>query len=101
MAKIKTYYIDEIAKLTQAKLERASKVHETVNAYCIFIEGDHYHILLPHYQSEAEEDRRIREILNVLVSNPEACKAFAKIIVPPYRFFERQEKKQKRNLPKS
>ena len=47
MAKIKKIYIDDIAALTQAMLERASKKHKSITAYCIFVEGDHFHVLKP------------------------------------------------------
>ena len=96
MAKIQNFQIDDIANLTQAMLERASKKHKSVNAYCIFVEGDHYHLLVPTYENEAEEMKEIRRIINVFVENPDACKAFAKIIVPPARFHERQAKKARK-----
>lgn len=97
MAEIKKIYIDDIANLTQAMLERASKKHKSVNAYCIFIEGDHYHFLIPTYESKKEERKETRRIMNALLTDPEACEAFAKIVVPPARYFERQAKKQKQN----
>lgn len=93
MAKIKKILIDDIAKLTQAMLERASKKHKSVNAYCIFIEGDHYHVLAPHYESKEEETRVTRKMMDVLISNKEICDAFAKFVMPPARYFEREEKK--------
>lgn len=93
MAEIKKIYIDDIAELTQAMLERASSKHKSVNAYCIFVEGDHYHMLIPTYESEAEERKETRRMMHALLSNPEACKAFAKIVVPPARYFEREAKK--------
>lgn len=93
MAELKKIYIHDIAQQTQAMLERASKKHKSVNAYCIFVEGDHFHIILPEYENEAEEQKETRRIMTALIQNPEACKAFAKIVVPPARYFEREEKK--------
>ena len=56
MAKqLKKIYITDIAKMTQAMVERASKKHKSIIAYCIFIEGDHWHALTPEYESEREE----------------------------------------------
>ncbi len=97
MAEIKKIYIDDIAKMTQAMLERACKKHKSIKAYCVFVEGDHYHVLIPTYKSEAEERKETRRMMGVFLSDPEACKAFAKIVVPPARYFEREEKKQRRN----
>ena len=101
MAKIKKILIDDIAKLTQAMLERASKKHKSVNAYCIFVEGDHYHVLAPHYESEEEETRVTRKMMDVLISNKEICDAFAKFVMPPARYFEREEKKAAKAARKS
>ena len=84
MAKLQKIYIDDIANLTQTMLERASKKHKSVNAYCIFVEGDHYHALIPEYESAKEKEKEIQ--------NPEICDAFAKFVVPPARFHERNAK---------
>lgn len=101
MAKIKKILIDDIAKLTQAMLERASKKHKSVNAYCIFTEGDHYHVLAPLYKSKAEETRMTRKMMDVLISNKEICDAFAKFVLPPARYFEREAKKAAKVVRKS
>ena len=93
MAKIKKILIDDIAKMTQAMLERASKKHKSVNAYCIFVEGAHYHVLAPQYESKEEETRKTRIMMDVLISNKEICDAFAKFVLPPARYFEREAKK--------
>lgn len=93
MAKIKKIYIDDIAKMTQAMLERASKKHKSINAYCIFVEGDYYHVLTPHYESKEAETRMTRKMMDVLISNKEICDAFAKFVMPPARYFEREAKK--------
>lgn len=96
MAEIKKIYIDDIAKKTQAMLQRAVKKHKSVNAYCIFVEGDYYHVLVPTYVNEDEEQKAIRKMIDAFISCPEGCKAFAKIVIPPARYFERQEKKQRK-----
>ena len=101
MAKIKEFLIDKIANMTQAMLERASKKHKSVNAYCIFVEGDYYHVLAPHYESEEEETRVTRKMMDVLISNKEICDAFAKFVMPPARYFEREEKKAAKAARKS
>ena len=101
MAKIKKILIDDIAKLTQAMLERASKKHKSVNAYCIFVEGDYYHVLTPHYESKEAETRMTRKMMAVLIQNKEICDAFAKFVMPPARYFEREEKKAAKAARKS
>ena len=93
MAKLKKIYIDEIAAQTQAMLERASKKHKSITAYCLFLEGDHYHVLLPEYESPKEEEKAIRNIMEILLQRPEICKEFAKFVCPPARYFEREAKK--------
>ena len=94
MAKqLKKIYINDIAKMTQAMLERASKKHKSIIAYCIFIEGDHYHALIPEYENEKEEMYAIRRLSNILVNNPEICKSFAQFVVPSARYHEREAKK--------
>ena len=93
MAEIKKFYIDDIAQLTQAMLERASKKHKSVNAYCIFVEGDHYHALIPEYESEKEKMKCTRQLMDILVQRPDICSAFAQFVVPPARFHEREAKK--------
>ncbi len=98
MAKLKKIYIDDIADLTQTMLERASKKHTSVNAYCIFVEGDHYHALIPEYESEKEKEKEIRRLMDILVQNPDICDAFAKFVVPPARFHEREAKKKRLSL---
>ena len=101
MAKIKEFLIDKIANMTQAMLERASKKHKSGNAYCIFVEGDYYHVHAPHYESEEEETRVTRKMMDVLISNKEICDAFAKFVMPPVRYFEREEKKAAKAARKS
>ena len=93
MAKLQKIYIDGIANLTQAMLERAAKKHKSVNAYCIFVEGDHFHALIPEYENEKEKEKETRKLMNILVQRPDICDAFAKFVVPPARFHERQAKK--------
>lgn len=93
MATIKKFYIDDIARQTQEMLERASQKHKSVNGFCIFIEGDHYHVIIPEYESEQEEDKQTRRLMKVLLDNPKICRAFAQFVVPPARFFEREAKK--------
>ena len=93
MKKTEKIFIDNIAHLTQAMLERASEKHKSVNAYCIFTEGDHYHVLIPQYESEEEETRMTRKMMDVLINNKEICDAFAKFVMPPARYFEREAKK--------
>jgi hypothetical protein len=97
MAKIQKIYIDDIAKLTQAMLERASKKHKSINAYCIFVEGDHYHVLIPKYESEKEKMKMNRQLMNILIQQPDICNAFAQFVVPPARYLEREEKKNRNN----
>ncbi len=101
MAKIKKILIDDIAKLTQAMLERASKKHKSINAYCFFMEGDHYHVLTPHYESKEAETRMTRKMMDVLIQNKEICDAFAKFVMPPARYFEREAKKAAKAARKS
>lgn len=98
MAKIEKFYIDEIAQVTKATLNHASKKHKSINAYCIFVEGDHFHILMPAYKNEAEEQKGVQKMISALVAAPEACKAFAKFVVPTARYFERKEKKNKQAI---
>lgn len=93
MAKLKKIYIDDIAKLTQAMLERASKKHKSVNAYCIFVEGDHFHALVPEYENEKEKEKEIRKLMEILIQHSDICDAFAQFVVPPARFHEREAKK--------
>jgi len=93
MAEIKKFYIDDIAQLTQTMLERASKKHKSINAYCIFVEGDHFHVLIPEYESEKEKMKCTRQLMDILVQRPDICSAFAQFVVPPARFHERQAKK--------
>jgi hypothetical protein len=98
MAKLQKIYIDDIAEMTQTMLERASKKHKSINAYCIFVEGNHYHALIPEYENEKEKEKQIRKLMDILVQNPAICDAFAKFVVPPARFHERQAKKKLRQL---
>lgn len=95
MVEFKKYYIDDIATLTKAMIEGASKKHKSFNAYCIFVEGDRYHMIVPTYESGAQERKETRRMMSALLADPEACEAFAKIVVPPARYFERQAKKQR------
>ena len=101
MAKIKKILIDDIANMTQAMLERAIKKHKSINAYCIFVEGDYYHVLTPHYESKEAETRMTRKMMDVLIQNKEICDAFAKFVMPPARYFEREEKKAAKAARKS
>ena len=101
MAKIKKILIDDIANMTQAMLERAIKKHKSINAYCIFVEGDYYHVLTPHYESKEEETRVTRKMMDVLIQNKEICDAFAKFVMPPARYYERKEKKATKAARKS
>ena len=95
MAKeLKKIYIDDIAAQTQTMLVRASKRHKSINAYCIFVEGDHFHVILPEYESEKEKKKATRLLMDVLVENKHICDAFAQFVVPPARYFERQARKQ-------
>ena len=95
MAKeLKKIYIDDIAKQTQAMLERASKKHKSINAYCIFVEGDHYHALTPEYESEKERMKATRKLMNVLIERPDICDKFAEFVMAPARYHERQAKKK-------
>ena len=99
MAKqLKKIYINDIAKMTQAMLERASKKHKSIISYCIFIEGDHWHALTPKYESEREEKYAMQRLMSILVHNPELCKSFAQFVVPPARYHEREAKKARKNL---
>ena len=93
MAKIKKIYIDDIAKLTQAMLERASKKHKSINAYCIFVEGEYYHALIPEYENEKEKMKRTRQLMNILIQRPDICNAFAEFVVPPARYLKRNAEK--------
>ena len=94
MAKLQKIYIDDIANLTQAMLERASKKHKSINAYCIFVEGDHYHVLIPEYENEKVKEKETRKMMNVLIERPDICSAFAQFVVPPARVHERKAKKE-------
>ena len=94
MAKLQKIYIDDIANLTQAMLERASKKHKSINAYCIFVEGDHYHVIIPKYENEKVKEKETRKMMNVLIERPDICEAFAQFVVPPARFHERKAKKE-------
>ena len=95
MAKeLKNIYINDIAKLTQAMLERASKKHKSVNAYCIFVEGDYYHTILPVYESKKMRERETKKLMNVLIERPDICDRFAEFVMAPARFHEREAKKQ-------
>ena len=94
MAKeLKKIYIDDIASLTQAMLERASKKHKSINAYCIFVEGDHYHALTPEYESEKERMKAVKKLMNALIQRPDLSEKFAEIVMAPARFHEREAKK--------
>ena len=95
MAKeLKNIYINDIAKLTQAMLERASKKHKSITAYCIFIEGDYYHTLTPVYESEKERDKMTKKLMNILIERPDICDKFAEFVMAPARYHEREAKKQ-------
>lgn len=95
MAKeLKKIYIDNISKQTQEMLERASKKHKSITAYCIFVEGDHYHALTPEYESEKERMRETRKLMNVLIERPDICDKFAEFVMAPARFHEREAKKR-------
>ena len=95
MAKeLKKIYIDDISKQTQEMLERASKKHKSINAYCIFVEGDHYHALTPAYESEKERVRETRKLMNILIERPDICDKFAEFVMAPARYHEREAKKQ-------
>ena len=95
MAKeLKKIYIDDISKQTQEMLERASKKHKSITAYCIFVEGDHYHALTPEYESEKERIKATRKLMNVLIQRPDICDKFAEFVMAPARFHEREAKKQ-------
>ena len=95
MAKeLKKIYIDDISKQTQEMLERASKKHKSVTAYCIFVEGDRYHALTPAYESEKERVRATRKLMNVLIERPDICDKFAEFVMAPARYHEREAKKQ-------
>ena len=93
MAKIKKFYIDDIAAKTQAMLQRAAKKHASINAFCIFVEGNHFYAITPNYENEMHKQRETRRLMNILIEKPELCKAFAEFVVPPARFFEREAKK--------
>ena len=101
MAKdLKTIYIDEIARQTKTMLVRASKKHKSINAYCIFVEGDHFHALVPSYENEKERQKETRRLMDVLIQNERLCNAFAEFVCPPARFFEREaKKKNKKETP--
>lgn len=99
MAELKKIYITDIAKSTQTMLEKASKKHKSIVAYCIFIEGDHYHVLTPEYENDKEQDKTLRKLINILVERPDICERFAQFVVPPAKFHKREAKKctRKRN----
>ena len=97
MAELKKIYIDDIANLTKAMLENASKKHKSVIGYCIFVEGDHYCVLTPEYENEKEEDKTIRKLIHILVQRPDICEKFAQFVLPPARFHEREAKKAAKN----
>ena len=100
MAKeLKTIYIDEIARQTNTMIERAHKKHKSFNAYCIFVEGDHWHALVPNYKNEKERQKETRRLMDVLIQNERLCNAFAEFVCPPARFFERKAKKEQKETP--
>ena len=101
MAKIKKIYIDDIAALTQAMLERASKKHKSITAYCIFVEGDHFHVLTPEYENDKEKQKATRKLMDILITYPDICNQFASFVVPPAKFFEREAKKAAKKGVKS
>lgn len=95
MAKeLKKIYIDDISKQTQEMLERASKKHKSINAYCIFVEGDYYHALTPEYESEKERDKMTKKLMSILIQRPDICDKFAEFVMAPARYHEREAKKQ-------
>ena len=97
MAELKKIYIDDIANLTKAMLENASKKHKSVIGYCIFVEGDHYYVLAPEYESDKERDKTIRKLIHILVERPDICEKFAQFVLPPARLHEREAKKTAKN----
>ena len=97
MAELKKIYINDIANLTKAMLENASKKHKSVIGYCIFVEGDHYCVLTPEYENEKEEDKTIRKLIHILVQRPDICEKFAQFVLPPARLHEREAKKAAKN----
>ena len=100
MAKeLKTIYIDEIARQTNSMIERALKKHKSINAYCIFVEGDHWHALVPNYKNEKERQKETRRLMDVLIQNERLCNAFAEFVCPLARFFERKTKKEQKETP--
>ena len=96
MSELKKYYIDEIAADLTQKLIAARKKHHSINCYCILVEGDRFHALVPKYVNEKEKLRETRRFMELFVDNPDCCARFAEIIVPPARFHEREAKKKQK-----
>ena len=96
MPKIKHFFIHDIAKDLQVKLQKASKKHRSVCAFAIFIEGDEYHAVVPEFDNEKEKKRDICMLIRVLGHNKDLCHEFSQFVVPPARFHKREEKKARK-----
>ena len=90
---LKTIYTKDIAEMTQVLLERATKKHKSIYAYCIFAEGDYFYAITPEYESEKEKMKAMKKLMNALIQRPDLCEKFAEFVTAPARFHEREAKK--------
>ena len=91
--KIKNFLIDDVAARTTTIIEEAAAKHKSFRGLCIFVEGNRYYALVPHYETPEQQQKIEQQFIEALIANPDLCDRLAGIVLPAHNYHKREAKR--------
>lgn len=91
------FLIEDVTKRTTAIIQDAMAKHKSFEAFCIFIEGNRYHALVPHYETPRQQQKIEQQFIKALIADPDLCDRLAGFVLPAHNYHKREAKRKADN----